>query len=51
MPGGRLLLAKPRGHVSVAGVAVTVQHAASVGMLISGRPGIRGTHAALLEKQ
>jgi ubiquinone/menaquinone biosynthesis C-methylase UbiE len=49
-PGGRLLLAEPKGHVSAKEFAVTVQHATSAGLRITATPGIQGSHTALMEK-
>ncbi len=48
-PGGRLLLAEPRGHVSIDGFAETIAAAEAARLRVVERPSIRGSHAALLE--
>ncbi len=50
-PGGRLLLAEPKGHVTADDFANTLGAAASTGLYEVERPAIRGSHAALLEKR
>jgi len=49
-PGGRLLLAEPRGHVDRAAFSKTVDSAEETGLRVAANPSIRGSHAALLEK-
>ncbi len=50
-PGGRLLLAEPKGHVTVDDFAATLGTAASAGLAAVATPSIRGSRAALLEKR
>lgn len=50
MPGGRLLLAEPKGHVTSEDFARTIETGASAGLSVIDRPSIGGSHAALLEK-
>ena len=48
MPGGRLLLAEPSGHVSECDFEKTLDAAANAGLRSSGRPAICGSRTALL---
>jgi SAM-dependent methyltransferase len=48
-PGGRLLLAEPKGHISVDRFAGTIAAANAAGLRLVERPSIRGSHTALLE--
>jgi ubiquinone/menaquinone biosynthesis C-methylase UbiE len=47
-PGGRLLVAEPRGHVAGRDLAATLEAAESVGLRLVERPAIRGSWAAVL---
>jgi SAM-dependent methyltransferase len=47
-PGGRLLLAEPRGHVSDDEFAKTLASASAAGFRLAERPAIRGSRTALL---
>jgi ubiquinone/menaquinone biosynthesis C-methylase UbiE len=49
-PGGRLLIAEPRGHVSREALEETVAAAEKVGLSVIDRPAIKRSRAALLEK-
>jgi ubiquinone/menaquinone biosynthesis C-methylase UbiE len=50
-PGGRMLLAEPRGHVSDAGFASTIACATRAGFAASPGPSIRRSRSAVLERQ
>lgn len=50
VPGGRLLLAEPGGHVSAEAFDRTLRAAGAAGLSIVERPEISRSHAALLEK-
>jgi 2-polyprenyl-3-methyl-5-hydroxy-6-metoxy-1,4-benzoquinol methylase len=50
VPGGVLLLAEPRGHVSDAAFEATLAVARGVGFVPAERPAIRKSHAVLLER-
>jgi len=47
-PGGRLLIAEPRGHVDEAQFAATLDLAARAGFRLESRPPIASSHAAVL---
>lgn len=47
-PGGRVLVAEPRGHVSERDFDETLQAAAAARLAVVGRPAIRGSRTALL---
>jgi ubiquinone/menaquinone biosynthesis C-methylase UbiE len=47
-PGGRLLLAEPRGHVAGRELEATLVAAEGVGLRVRERPAIRGSWAAVL---
>lgn len=47
-PGGRLLLAEPKGHVSQADFAETLRLAAQAGLRVQSEPEISGSRTALL---
>lgn len=49
-PGGRMLAAEPKGHVTAEAFSRTLEAAASAGLRRVDAPSIRGSHAALLEK-
>ena len=49
-PGGQVLLAEPRGHVSAAAFDDTLRAAAGHGLPTAGRPRVAGSHAAVLLK-
>jgi len=49
-PGGRLLVAEPRGHVRLAAFEAELAAAAKAGLTVIERPSIAGSHAALLKK-
>ena len=49
-PGATLLLAEPAGHVKKEKFAAELQDAAKAGLVVSERPTIRRSHAALLKK-
>ena len=49
-PGGHVLLAEPRGHVSEADFAATLRLAASHGLAVVSRPDVKSSRAALLAK-
>jgi hypothetical protein len=48
-PGGKVLIAEPKFHVSAEDFEKTVKVARSAGLKICGQPPIRFSHAALLE--
>ena len=48
VPGGRLLVAEPSGHVPQDEFKKTLDSAAAAGFRVMERPAIRSTHAALL---
>ena len=50
-PGGRTLLAEPRGHVGRAAFDATLQLAAARGLAATDRPTIAASHAAVLIKR
>jgi ubiquinone/menaquinone biosynthesis C-methylase UbiE len=50
-PGGRLLLAEPRMHVSQAAFDVTVAAATAAGLKVVDQPRVGGCQAVLLEKE
>ncbi len=50
-PGGQLLLAEPRGHVSSQDYAKTLSLAQAQGFYAAGTPAIRRCHAHLLQKR
>ncbi len=49
-PGGRLLIAEPRGHVNEASFGRTLAKAEAAALRVVARPAIRGSRTALLEK-
>ena len=49
-PGGRLLIAEPRGHVRRAAFETTLAAAAEAGLSLIERPEVKRSHAALLER-
>ena len=49
-PGGRLLIAEPRGHVRRAAFETTLAAATEAGLSLTDRPEMKRTHAALLER-
>lgn len=49
-PGGRLLIAEPRGHVSEEALERTAATARSTGLSLVDRPAIRRSRTALLER-
>jgi SAM-dependent methyltransferase len=49
-PGGRMLLAEPRGHVNDALFSTLLQLAAASGLAVANRPAIAASRAALLVK-
>jgi ubiquinone/menaquinone biosynthesis C-methylase UbiE len=49
-PGGRLLIAEPRGHVSKEALEGTTAAAAKAGLSVIDRPEIKRSRTALLEK-
>jgi len=50
-PGGRMLVAEPKGHVSQADFDVTVSTAEQAGFALTDRPGISRSRAVLLGKE
>jgi ubiquinone/menaquinone biosynthesis C-methylase UbiE len=50
VPGGRLLIAEPRGHVSEAALEETTAAAAKAGLSLVDRPDVKRSRTALLEK-
>jgi len=51
VPGGRLLVAEPRGHVSEEELAKSLESAAAAGLRLAERPAIRGSRTALLVRE
>jgi hypothetical protein len=51
VPGGRLLVAEPSGHVSDEELARSLQTAAAAGLRLVERPAIRGSRTALLARE
>jgi 2-polyprenyl-3-methyl-5-hydroxy-6-metoxy-1,4-benzoquinol methylase len=49
-PGGRLLIAEPKGHVSEAALVKTIALAEEAGLSIIDRPAVKRSRTALLEK-
>lgn len=49
-PGGRLLVAEPKGHVSQEDFEITVSHADQAGFHVIDRPTVRRSRTVLLEK-
>jgi ubiquinone/menaquinone biosynthesis C-methylase UbiE len=49
-PGGRLLAAEPRGHVSEDGFASTLARATRAGFRVVPGPAVRSSHTAILER-
>ncbi len=49
-PGGRLLLAEPRGHVTAAAWDLTLNYASEAGFDMEAQPEVKKSHAALLRK-
>jgi len=49
-PGGRLLVAEPRGHVDEVMFGQTLGAAAAAGLQVGDRPAVRWSHAALLTR-
>jgi|SRR5579884_3907801 len=49
-PGGRLLVAEPRGHVKAAAFDAELAAAAQAGLTVIERPPIAGSHTALFKK-
>ena len=49
-PGARLLVTEPKGHVKKSGFEAELEAAALNGFRLAERPGIRRSHAALLNK-
>ena len=49
-PGGRLLISEPKGHVSAADFAATLDRERAAGLELRERPRHAGGHAALLSK-
>jgi ubiquinone/menaquinone biosynthesis C-methylase UbiE len=49
-PGGRLLIAEPRGHVSAEALEATTADAGKAGLSVVGRPEIKRSRSVLLEK-
>ena len=49
-PGGRFLIAEPRGHVSEEALEATMAAAQKAGLSVVDRPGIKRSRTALLEK-
>ena len=50
VPGGRLLIAEPRGHVSEEALEKTIAAAEKAGLSVVDRPAVKRSRAALLEK-
>ncbi len=50
VPGGRLLVAEPKGHVRKAAFEKTVNAATQAGLSVLERPKVRRSHAVLLER-
>jgi ubiquinone/menaquinone biosynthesis C-methylase UbiE len=49
-PGGKILMAEPKMHVSTEDIAKTIEIARSTGLRLQAQPAIRLSHTALLEK-
>ena len=49
-PGGKILLAEPKMHVSAEDIAKTIEIARSTGLRLQAQPAIRLSHTALFEK-
>jgi ubiquinone/menaquinone biosynthesis C-methylase UbiE len=49
-PGGRLLIAEPRGHVSQEALEETIAAAEKAGLSVVDRPAVKRSRAVLLEK-
>jgi hypothetical protein len=49
-PGGKLLMAEPKMHVSAEDVEKTIEIALSTGLRLQEQPAIRFSHTALFEK-
>jgi ubiquinone/menaquinone biosynthesis C-methylase UbiE len=49
-PGGRMLLAEPKGHVSKSDFEETLRLASAVGLRMEGTPNVARSHAAVLIK-
>lgn len=49
-PGGRCLVAEPRGHVNEPAFAATLELAAAHGLAVTGRPAIASSRTAVLVK-
>ena len=50
VPGGRLLIAEPKGHVSGEAFAKTVASAEKAGLLVLDRPDLKRSRTVLMEK-
>jgi hypothetical protein len=50
-PGGQLLIAEPRGHVSDEELGKTLESAAAAGLRLVERPATRGSRTALLVRE
>jgi len=50
VPGGRLLIAEPRGHVSEEALEKTIAAAEKAGLSVVDRPAVKRSRAVLLEK-
>jgi ubiquinone/menaquinone biosynthesis C-methylase UbiE len=50
VPGGRFLIAEPRGHVSAEALEETVEAARKAGLSLIDRPDVKRSRAVLLEK-
>ena len=51
LPGGRMLVAEPRGHVSEEELRTSLEVAASAGLRLAERPAVRGSRTALLVRE
>jgi len=51
VPGGLILVAEPRGHVSEEELGKTLETAAAAGLRLAERPAIRGSRTALLVRE
>ena len=49
-PGGKILMAEPKMHVSAEDIAKSIEIARSTGLRLHDRPAIRLSHSALFEK-
>ena len=49
-PGGKILMAEPKMHVSAEDIAKTIEIARSTGLRLQGQPAIQFSHTALFEK-